>query len=247
MEKNIYIVSDLHLGAPNRESSLKREKIFVEWLESIEDKAEVLYLVGDIFDFWFEYRKTVPQGYVRLLGKLAMMSDKGIQIHLFTGNHDLWYGEYLKNEIGAQIHTGPITVVHFGQKYYIAHGDGLGPGDYGYKFIKAIFVNPICQWLFRRLHPDTGVSLADFFSKLSGYYSKTDKEPAFYGEEDNLIIHSRSVLKENMDYNFFVFGHRHIVKRYLLSESSEVIYLGDWLKYFSYVEITAKTVKILHL
>lgn len=240
------MASDLHLGAPNKESSLKREKIFVQWLESIEKDATIIYLVGDIFDFWFEYRKTVPQGYIRILGKLAMMADKGIEIHLFTGNHDLWYGEYLKNEIGAKIHTGPITVTHFNKKYYIAHGDGLGPGDYGYKFIKKIFINPVCQWLFRRLHPDTGVSIADFFSKLSGYYSKTGKEPEFFGENENLIIHSRSILKQSPDYEYFIYGHRHILKRYTLSDNSESIYLGDWLKYNSYVKITEKSTEILH-
>ena len=245
MSKNIYIVSDLHLGAPDYESSLKREKRFVQWLESIENETDTLYLVGDVFDFWFEYRKTVPQGFLRILGKLAMMADNGIKIHLFSGNHDLWYGEYLQREIGAKIHREAYTVTHFGKKYFIAHGDGLGPGDYGYKFIKKIFTNPVCQWLFRRLHPDTGISLANFFSRLSASFSKTEKEPEFYGENEHLIIFSREVLNKNPDYDYFIFGHRHILKSYPLSDNAICIYLGDWLNYFSFVEISQNNTKIL--
>lgn len=246
MSKNIYIVSDLHLGAPDYQASLEREKLFVNWLEEIEPKTEVIYLVGDIFDFWFEYRKTVPQGFIRILGKLAMMADKGIKIHLFTGNHDLWYRDYLKREIGAAIHVEPYTVSHFGKKIYLAHGDGLGPGDYGYKFIKSIFVNPVCQWLFRRLHPDSGVGLANFFSKLSGKRSKTGNIPKFEEEKDNLVIHSRNIMSNDTDYHYFIYGHKHILKTYSLAPETDIIFLGDWLNYNSYVELSEKGIKVLH-
>ena len=150
----IYFASDLHLGVPNREKSLVREKLFVQWLDEIKNDAEAIYLVGDIFDFWFEYKKAVPKGYVRLLGKLAEISDSGIPIHIFTGNHDMWLFDYLEDEINAHIYREPIEISMKGKRFFISHGDGLGPGDNGYKLIKKIFKNKLCQWLFERIHPN---------------------------------------------------------------------------------------------
>ena len=144
----IYFASDLHLGVPNREKSLVREKLFVQWLDDIKSDAEAIYLVGDIFDFWFEYKKAVPKGYVRLLGKLAEFSDSNIPIHIFTGNHDMWLFDYLEDEINAHIYREPIEVSLKGKRFFIGHGDGLGPGDNGYKHIKKILKNKLCQCLF---------------------------------------------------------------------------------------------------
>lgn len=163
--KKIYFASDFHLGVPTYEKSLEREKKIVKWLDSIKADAEELYLMGDVFDFWFEYKTVAPRGYVRLLGKLAELSDAGIKLFYFTGNHDMWTFDYLKKELNATIYRKPIEQEYNGKKFYIGHGDGLGPGDHGYKFIKKIFASSISQWLFARLHPNFGIGLANYFSK----------------------------------------------------------------------------------
>lgn len=236
---HIYFASDLHLGAPDREKSLVREKHFVKWLETIQDTAAELYLLGDIFDFWFEYRRAVPRGYLRLLGKLAEMADQGTQIHIFTGNHDLWYGDYFREELGANIYHQPhITEIH-GRKFYLAHGDGLGPGDHGYKLLKKIFTHPVNKWLFERLHPNFGVWLADFFSSLSRdhNYDNNKEEVPHLGDDEFLYQHARQVLKEISDIDVFVFGHRHILIREEIAADSEIVLLGDWIQYFSFLEV----------
>lgn len=234
MQKKVYFASDLHLGAPNTAASLIREKQFVRWLTSIEDSIDTLYLVGDVFDFWFEYEKAVPRGYVRLLGKLAELSDKGIPIHVFIGNHDLWYTDYIEKEIGVQLHHKPFTTTHFGKKIYIAHGDGLGPGDYKYKFIRSIFVHPFSKWLYARLHPNTGIRIAEFLSKTSGNYTKKEGGAVYYGEKEMIVIHSREMLKQETDISYFIYGHRHILKEIPLTETAKCLYLGDWIRYNSY-------------
>ncbi len=231
--KKIYFASDLHLGAPNREKSLKREKLFVQWLDEIKADAAILYLVGDVFDFWFEYKKAVPRGYVRLLGKLAELSDAGIALHIFTGNHDMWIFDYLPEELGARIHREPIRKTYNGKNFYIGHGDGLGPGDHGYKFIKKVFQNPFCRWAFARLHPNFGIGLADFFSKTSR--AKTGESDATYlGEEKEwLAIYAREIAQtEEVDY--FLFGHRHLPLKIPLEKKAVYYNLGDWLTYYTY-------------
>ncbi|MFN0202990.1 MAG: UDP-2,3-diacylglucosamine diphosphatase [Bacteroidia bacterium] len=240
----VFFVSDLHLGAPTYEASRLREKHFVQWMDSVKHEAQALFLVGDVFDFWFEFGKVVPQGYVRILGKLAEWADAGIPIHIFLGNHDLWYKNYLAEEFGATIHSQPFATEIFGKNYYIAHGDGLGPGDYGYKFIRSIFTNPICKWLFARLHPNLSVRLAEFSSRLSGSYTKRETEPTFYGEKEALLIHSKAILQQNPATNYFIYGHRHILRETLLSDSATCFYLGDWIRYFSYLEVSAENVQL---
>jgi UDP-2,3-diacylglucosamine pyrophosphatase LpxH len=165
--KNIYFASDFHLGAPNHESSLIREKSIVSWLDHIKDDAAEIYLVGDLFDFWFEYKRAIPKGFVRLQGKIAELTDKGIPVHIFTGNHDMWIFDYLPKELGVSLFRKPIEREFFGKRYLIGHGDGLGPGDRGYKFLKKVFANKFCQWCFARLHPNFGIWLADKSSKTS--------------------------------------------------------------------------------
>ena len=163
--KKIYFASDFHLGAPDYESSLVREKKIVSWLNHIEKDAAEIFLVGDIFDFWFEYKRAIPRGFARLQGKIADLTDKGIPVHVFTGNHDMWIFDYLPKELGVQLHREPIEREFFGKKYFIGHGDGLGPSDKGYKFLKKVFANKFCQWCFARLHPNFGIWLADISSK----------------------------------------------------------------------------------
>ncbi|MEM6803220.1 MAG: UDP-2,3-diacylglucosamine diphosphatase [Bacteroidota bacterium] len=234
---HIYFASDLHLGAPDHASSLIREKHFVKWLDSIQEKAAELFLLGDVFDFWFEYRKAVPRGFVRLLGKLAELSDQGIPIHIFSGNHDLWYKDYLVKEIGAQIYQKPIEREFYGKKYYLAHGDGLGPGDHGYKLMKKVFIHPWSKWLFARLHPNSGIGLAQFMSSKGGDHNYNDlsgEEVHLLGEKEYLHAHARSLIKQREDLDLFIFGHRHSLIDEELEKGKRIIILGDWIQYFSY-------------
>ncbi len=233
--KKIYFASDFHLGVPDYTSSLIREKRIVKWLDSIKDSAEEIYLLGDVFDFWFEYKTVVPRGHVRLLGKIAEISDKGIPVHYFTGNHDMWTFDYLSKELNVKIYREPIEAEYGGKKFYIGHGDGLGPGDHGYKFIKKVFSSRVCQWLFARLHPNAGIGLAEFFSKKSRVATGVSDEKFLGEEKEWLIIHSKELL-EKTHYDYLIFGHRHLPLDLKINGSSRYINLGDWIRYFSYGE-----------
>jgi UDP-2,3-diacylglucosamine hydrolase len=230
--KKIYFLSDFHLGAPNEEASLVREKAIVRFLDEKKSDAFAFFIVGDIFDFWYEYKRVVPKGYVRLLGKLAELTDAGIQLHLFAGNHDMWMKNYFQNELHAKVYMEPQEF-HFNEAhFFIAHGDGLGPGDHGYKAMKKVFRNPACQWLFGILPTRVGIGVADYFSRKSRAATGSSEE-TFLGEENEwLIIFSKDVLKEK-NINYFVFGHRHLPIDYRLA-NSRYINLGDWIRYFTY-------------
>ena len=228
----IYFASDLHLGVPNKEKSLEREKLFVQWLDEVKTEAEALFLVGDVFDFWFEYKKAVPKGYVRLLGKLAEISDSGIPIHFFTGNHDMWLFDYLEEEINIKIYRDPIQIKLKNKTFFIGHGDGLGPGDYNYKLIKKVFRSQVCQWLFARIHPNLGISLAEYWSKKSRIANGI-KDETFHGEKEWLSQFCKEKMK-SIDVDFFVFGHRHLPLQVELDETTTYINLGDWINYNSY-------------
>lgn len=232
----IYFVSDLHLGTPDSSSSSARERLFVRWLDEIKQDAIAVYIIGDIFDFWHEYKTVVPKGFVRIQGKLAELADAGIELHIFTGNHDLWMFGYFENELGAKVYRSPIQITLNSKRFFVGHGDGLGPADHGYKFIKKVFSNPLCQFLFRWLHPDIGVGIANYFSRKSRYgNSGNEKElEEFKGEENEWLIQfSKGVLKkEHVD--FFVFGHRHLPLDIKLNGTSRYINTGDWLDYNSY-------------
>ena len=231
--KKIYFASDFHLGVPNYEKSLDRERSVVKWLDEIKQDASEIYLMGDLFDFWFEYKYTVPKGFVRLLGKIAKIVDSGIPVTLFTGNHDMWMFDYLPKELGVTIYREPIIREYNGKKFYLGHGDGLGPGDNGYKFIKKIFANPFCQWLFARLHPNFAMRMANFWSKKSRLSNGSEDEK-FSGEENEwLAIYSKEILqKEHFDY--FIFGHRHLPLNIKLNNQSSYINLGEWVNYNTY-------------
>ena len=233
-EKNkIYFASDFHLGVPTYEKSLEREKKVIRWLDSIKEDAAELYLMGDVFDFWFEYKTVVPKGHVRLLGKLAELSDSGIKLHYFTGNHDMWTFDYLEKEINVTIYRSPIERNYSGKDFYIGHGDGLGPGDHGYKFIKTIFASKICQWLFARLHPNFGIGIANYFSRKSRIATGTTDE-VFRGEEKEwLVIYSKEILAKKY-FDYLIFGHRHLPLDITINTKSRYINLGDWIQYFTY-------------
>lgn len=231
--KKIYFASDQHFGAPNKEASLEREKLFVKWLDEIKHDAQEIYLVGDLFDFWFEYKRAVPRGFTRVLGKIAELTDSGIPIHFFIGNHDMWVFDYLPEETGVTVYREPITRTYNNKHFYIGHGDGLGPGDYGYKFLKKVFRNPICQWLFARLHPNFGIWLANKSSNSSRAHTGNN-DKTFLGEENEwLAIYAKELLqKEHFDY--FIFGHRHLPLDLNVGENSRYINLGEWISDYTY-------------
>ncbi len=239
----VYFASDLHLGTPDHATSLQREKKFVHWLEMIKKDAAALFIVGDLFDFWFEYREVVPRGFVRVLGKLAELRDSGLLIYFFTGNHDQWMKNYFHEELNIPVYRKPITVSISDKKFFIGHGDGLGPGDHGYKFLKSIFRGRFTRWLFARLHPNLGIWLGRKWSGNNKLINGKD-EANFLGEDKEwLIQYARGVLKsEHIDY--FIFGHRHIVLDYKLSESSTFINLGDWVRYNSYAIFDGKNLEL---
>ena len=241
--QKIYFASDFHLGAPNRESSLVREKKIVDWLDHVSKDASEIYLVGDIFDFWFEYKRAIPKGFVRLQGKIAELTDSGIKIHVFTGNHDMWIFDYLPSELGVQIYRKPIVREYFGKSFYIGHGDGLGPGDRGYKLLKKIFSNKFCQWCFERLHPNFGIWLANIFSNSSrAKSSEADRE--FLGEENEWLVHyCKNVLKEN-HIDYFIFGHRHLPMQITVGKKSTYYNLGEWLNYCTYLEVGINSIEL---
>jgi UDP-2,3-diacylglucosamine hydrolase len=232
-QKKIYFASDQHLGAPTSEKSKEREKKLVRWLDSVKEDAEAIFLLGDLFDFWFEYKTVVPKGFVRVLGKLAEIRDSGVPIYFFVGNHDLWMNDYFEKELGIPVYHEPKEFVFSGKTFLIGHGDGLGPGDNGYKRMKKVFTNPFCKWLFRWLHPDLGVRLAQHFSVKNKLISG-EEDVAFLGEEkENLIQYCKQVLATK-HYDYFVFGHRHLPMKLSLEKNSEYINLGDWISYFTY-------------
>lgn len=233
--KKIYFLSDFHLGAPDYEKSLLREKRILAFLNSIQNTAEEIFILGDMFDFWYEYRKVVPKNFVRLLGKLGELSDSGIKIHFFIGNHDMWMNGYFEQELNIDVYKEPRNFEYNGKKFLIGHGDGLGPGDKGYKFIKKIFRNKFCNWLFGQLHPSWGIGLANYFSRKSR--EKTGEANAeWLGEENEwLVIYSKEILQKE-HFDFFIFGHRHYPVDVVLSDTSHYINLGDWITNFTYAE-----------
>jgi len=241
--KNIYFASDFHLGAPNYEESLKREKRIVAWLDFIAPTAKEIFLVGDIFDFWFEYKRAIPKGFVRLQGKIAELTDSGIPVHVFTGNHDMWIFDYLPKEIGITLHRDVVSRTFYGKDFLIGHGDGLGPGDIGYKFLKKVLANRFCQWCFARLHPNFGMWLAEKSSKTSRASTGTSDE-IFLGEDKEwLAIHCKEVLKtKHVDY--FIFGHRHLPLEIKVGKNATYFNLGEWINYNSYVVFDGESIEL---
>jgi UDP-2,3-diacylglucosamine hydrolase len=231
--KKIYFLSDFHLGAPDYASSLDREKLVVKFLDEIKNEASVIFILGDLFDFWYEYKKVVPKGFVRILGKLAELTDSGIIIHFFVGNHDMWMNGYFEKELNIQVYHDVQEFEFNGKNFLIGHGDGLGPGDRRYKFMKKIFRNKFSQFLFGILHPYTGIGLADYFSRKSRAATGKEDEKFLGEEKEWLIIYCYEMLKKK-HFDFFIFGHRHLPIQFQLNEGSEYINLGDWIKYFSY-------------
>ncbi len=243
--KKIYFLSDFHLGAPDAASSLIREKKIIQFLDEIKKDAAEIFILGDLFDFWYEYKKVVPKGYVRILGKLAELSDSGIFLYFFVGNHDMWMKDYFQKELNIPVYFEPKEFMYNGKKFLIGHGDGLGPGDHGYKFIKKIFRNKACQWVFGILPPYIGMGIAGYFSRKSrAQTGQTDEY--FLGEDKEwLIIYSKEILQKQ-SYDYFVFGHRHLPLDIKLNETSRYLNLGDWIKYNSYAVFDGNDMTLLY-
>jgi UDP-2,3-diacylglucosamine hydrolase len=232
LQGKVYFASDFHLGIPDAASSLEREKLIVRWLAEAEKDAAEIFLVGDLFDAWFEYKRAVPKGFIRLLGKIAEITDKGIPVHVFTGNHDMWMFGYLEKECGVKLYHAPVEREWNGKKFFIGHGDGLGPGDHGYKFIKKVFRNPVSQWMYARLHPNFGLWLADFFSRKG--YDKKDAERDYHGDDKEFLMVFCKEYLEKRHADYFIFGHRHLPLDKKVGEKSRYINLGDWIVYNTY-------------
>lgn len=241
--KKIYFISDFHLGAPDAATSLAREKRICRFLDSIKKDAAQLFIVGDLFDFWFEYRQVVPKGYVRILGKLAELTDSGIPILFFVGNHDMWMKDYFQKELNIPVYYEPKEFVLNNKRFLIGHGDGLGPGDHGYKAMKKVFRHPFSKWMFGILPPYIGIGIANYFSRKSR--AKTGQtDEVFMGEENEwLIIYSKEILQLE-HYDYFIFGHRHLPIDVKLGEKSRYINLGEWIKYDSYAVFDGENVEL---
>jgi UDP-2,3-diacylglucosamine hydrolase len=241
--KKIYFASDQHLGAPTAEASFPREKKFVSWLDTVKQDAEAIFLLGDLFDFWFEYKTVVPKGFVRVLGKLAEIKDAGIPIYFFVGNHDLWMHDYFEKEFNIPVYHAPQEFSINNKKFLIGHGDGLGPGDKGYKRMKKVFTFPLFKWLFRWLHPDLGVRLGQYMSVKNKLISG-EEDAKFLGEENEWLVQYCRRKLETTHYDYFVFGHRHLPLEIKLQEHSMYINLGDWIQYFTYGVFDVDTLSI---
>jgi UDP-2,3-diacylglucosamine hydrolase len=251
MPHKIYFASDFHLGIPDHDKSLAREKKLVAWLEAIRADAAEIFLMGDLFDFWFEYKTAIPQGYARLLGKLAEITDSGIPVHLFRGNHDMWAFSYLAREINIRLHREPEYREFNGKHFYLAHGDGLGPGDHGYKFIKKVFANPVNQWLFRQIHPDIGIRMALFWSRKSrnaGLEKEKQYRDITLGLiQERITAHSSTLVKQHPELDFLVYGHYHYPLETILPGGARQLVLGDWITHFTYAVFDGENLELKKL
>ncbi len=230
--KKIFFASDFHLGVPNGQSSLAREKKIVNWLESIRTEAQAIFLVGDIFDFWFEYKQAIPKGFIRLQGKLAELTDSNIPVIFFSGNHDMWMFDYFTKELNIPIFRKPQQFIIGESTFLVGHGDGLGPNDHVYKIIKRIFAHKFAQWLFARIHPNTGIAVANYWSRKSRLANNT-KEDKFLGDNEWLLVYCREIEKIQ-HHDFYVFGHRHLPLHLPVGNNSYYVNLGEWVNYCTY-------------
>ncbi len=241
--KKVYFASDNHLGAPTHELSFPREQKFVAWLDQIKEDAAVIFLLGDLFDFWFEYRTVIPKGFTRTLGKLAEITDSGIPVYYFVGNHDLWMDGYFEKELNIPVYHKPKEFTFNDILFFVGHGDGLGPGDKGYKRMKKVFTHPLSKWLYRWLHPDIGVKLAQYLSVKNKLISG-DEDIKFLGEDDEWLVQycKRKLSEKHRDY--FVFGHRHLPMEIRLTKNAKYTNLGDWIMHYTYAVFDGKELKL---
>ena len=231
--KKIYFSSDNHLGAPTKEESLPREKKFVKWLDEVKEDAAAIFLLGDLFDFWFEYKTVVPKGFVRTLGKLAEISDSGIPIYFFVGNHDLWMNDYFEKELNIPTYHDSKEFIFNNKTFLIGHGDGKGPNDNGYKRMKKVFTNPFLKWIYRWLHPDIGMRIAHYLSVKNKLISG-DEDNIFLGDNKEWLAAYAKRKLENKHYDYFVFAHRHLPMEIKVGENCTYFNLGDWINHYTF-------------
>ncbi len=241
--KKIFFASDFHLGVPNHEVSVTREKKIIAWLDSIKNEAHTIYLLGDIFDFWFEYKHAIPKGHIRLQGKLAELRDAGIPIVFFTGNHDMWMFDYFPKELGIPVYRDPLVLEVGSQRLLIGHGDGLGPGDHTYKILKKFFNSSFCQWLFARLHPNLGIGIANRWSK-SSRLTNMKREDGYQGNEKEFLWVYCNEIEQKQHHDYYIFGHRHLPLDLPIGEHSRYINLGEWVNFSTYAVYDGKTVAL---
>lgn len=243
MVKPIYFISDAHLGSLAIESRRTQERRLVNFLDSIKYKAAAVYMLGDMFDFWYEYRTVVPKGYTRFLGKLSELTDMGVEVHYFLGNHDIWAYNYLAEECGVQIHRNASeTLEIYGQTFLLGHGDGLGRVDSGFRILRSLFHSRLCQRMFSALHPRWGVAFGMEWARRSRLKRTDGQEPPYMGEnEEPLCLYAKEYIKRHPDINFFIFGHRHIELDLMLSRSARMIILGDWISQFTFARYDGKS------
>lgn len=233
--KPIYFISDAHLGSRAIKHGRTQERRLVRFLDSIKEKAGAVYMLGDMFDFWHEYKYVVPKGFTRFLGKVSELTDLGVEVHYFIGNHDIWAYGYLEKECGVVMHRKPVTVELGDKLFYLAHGDGLGDPSPKFKFLKTIFHNRICQILFAAIHPRWGMDFGLHRAKVSRLKHEAAEPPTYLGEnKEHLVLFAKDYLRNHPDVNYFIFGHRHIELDLLLSRSARVLILGDWITHFTY-------------
>jgi UDP-2,3-diacylglucosamine hydrolase len=232
--RKTYFASDIHLGSEIFESPKETEKRFVRWLDSIREEVDALYLLGDIFDFWFEYKKVVPRGFTRFLGKIAELSDRGVEIHFFTGNHDIWVFDYLPQETGVIVHKEPLITEMNGKTFYLAHGDGLGDDSRSFRIIRSIFHNRICQILFACFPPRLGIGFAHWWAKHNRKRDIAHPAPYFGEDKEHLVLFAKKQILKYPDIDYFIFGHRHILLDLMLNRKTRMMIIGDWMQYFSY-------------
>lgn len=244
--KKVYFASDNHLGAPTLEASAPRERQFVQWLDTIKTDAAAIFLLGDLFDFWFEYSYVIPKGFTRVLGKLAELSDAGIPIHFFVGNHDLWMNGYFEQELNIKVYHSPREFRINNTVFFLGHGDGLGPADKGFKRLKKLFTNSFFKWVFKWIHPDIGVRFAQYLSVKNKMISG-EEEATFLGNDNEwLVQYSRRKL-EDKHRDYFVFGHRHLPLEIPLTDSSKYVNLGDWITHYTYGVFDGSTMRLKQL
>ncbi|WP_114751254.1 UDP-2,3-diacylglucosamine diphosphatase [Pleomorphovibrio marinus] len=234
--QKVFFASDFHLGAPNSQESQIREKKIVRWLDEISPEAAAVFLVGDIFDFWFEYEKVVPKGFLRFLAKITEMREKNIPIFFFTGNHDLWMKDYFTKELDIPVYSNPLEMEINHKKFLVGHGDGLGPGDQKYKVLKKIFTNQVCQWLFKWVHPDLGIRMAQTWSKSSRISNEEKKEDEFKGEDKEWLFQYCKDIENKMHFDYYIFGHRHLPLQLQVNGKSTYYNLGEWVSQCMYGE-----------
>ncbi|MDR2234259.1 MAG: UDP-2,3-diacylglucosamine diphosphatase [Tannerella sp.] len=232
---NIYFAADAHLGNRYITDPMETEKKLVRWLDSIKDDAQAIYFLGDMFDYWYEYKYVVPKGHVRFLGKLAELADRGIEIHLMIGNHDIWMFDYLPAEIGATIHQGPLTINLLGAQFLLAHGDEVGKHTFGFRFLQSLFRNKICQFLYAGIHPRWTFGLARRWSYNSRKKGMPEMSENLEWSVGYLIDYAKQCLSSNPEIRFLIFGHQHKMVDMQLSPTTRLLVTGDWMKYFSYI------------